>query len=373
MSLNPLQVWVPAMKIDSSQLSLQSQHLAASRTEERETLRAWIGDRRPDFEGRERPALPAAVIEISPDARALQAPPDTAGPADAQAIKDAADEAVENDPFLSLIRSMVEMLTGHRVKVFSAKDLASKAEAVAVPSSHAAQAALEAPPRRERAGFGIEYDYHAVREEAELTTFSAQGVVRTADGKEIAFRLDLAMSRSYREETNVSLRAGDAVRKDPLVINFDGTAAQLSSQTFRFDLDADGQAEDVPLLSGNRAYLALDLNANGKIDSGVELLGPSTGQGFAELARHDYDGNGWIDESDAVFDRLLVWTPSAEGDGKLASLKASGVGALYLGEVASPFELRGEGNADLGAVRSTGLYLTESGRAGTLQEIDLTV
>jgi hypothetical protein len=48
------------------------------------------------------------------------------------------------------------------------------------------------PPRNRRrptgpAGFGIEYDYHAVHEEYEQTRFSAQGVVRTADGREISF------------------------------------------------------------------------------------------------------------------------------------------------------------------------------------------
>jgi hypothetical protein len=42
------------------------------------------------------------------------------------------------------------------------------------------------PLRRNRqpsagpAGFGIEYDYHAVHEEYEQTQFSAQGVVKTA-------------------------------------------------------------------------------------------------------------------------------------------------------------------------------------------------
>ena len=366
------------MKIASSDLFLRSEHAAVARREQSETLRAWTGSTRPAFEdareANDRRLLPsAAVMRISDAARALAnaAPPLPAAPVvsgEAQAIEDAAD-AVENDPFLQLIKSMVEMLTGRTVRVFAASELSSE---VVTVSDATAQATAAANPER-RAGFGIEYDFHSIYEEAEVAQFSAAGVIRTADGTEISFRLDLAMSRQHREETNISLRAGDAVRKDPLVLNFGGTAAQLSDRRFRFDLDGDGRAEELATFASASGYLALDLNENGRIDSGAELFGPATNSGFAELARHDDDGNDWIDENDRVFDRLRVWTPAAGGGGTLAGLRQLNVGALALAQVATPFELRGSGNADLGAVRTSGVWLDESGRAGSLQEIDLTV
>jgi len=129
----------------------------------------------------------------------------------------------------------------------------------------------------------------------------------------------------------------------------------------------------VPLLYGNRGYLALDLNSNGKIDSGKELFGAVSGDGFAELARHDSDGNGWIDESDPVFKKMLVWTPDSQGKQALTSLAQHGVGALYLGKVETPFALKDSANQTLGAVRATGAYLAENGSAGVLQQIDLMV
>jgi hypothetical protein len=46
---------------------------------------------------------------------------------------------------------------------------------------------------------------------------------------------------------------------------------------------------------------------------------------------------------------------------------------LYLGQQATPFELKDGAGNELGAVRATGLYLTEDGRAGSLQQIDLVV
>lgn len=334
------------MKIASSAIAMESSHALDVRHETRESLISWRGDRRPGTANQQAP-MPAP--QISASAR-------TAGAEEARS-------AADNDPFLLLLRTMIEWFTGEPVTVFDASQI--DVDAASLPTE-TVQAAPERP-----AGFGIEYDYHALHEEFERTDFSAHGIVRTADGEEIAFRIDVRMSRHYREETNVSVRTGDARRKDPLVINFDGSAAELSNRRFRFDLDADGSADDVPLLGGGSGYLALDLNANGRIDSGAELFGPASGSGFDDLAKYDEDDNGWIDEADAVFARLRVWTPEASGAGTLTSLTARGVGALYLGRTATAFELRGAANEDLGAVRDTGIYLNDSGTFGTLQEIDL--
>lgn len=347
------------MKIAAATIAMQSQHLAVEHQETSETLRSWVGAQRPDFEGRHPLHEDHDHVRISEAGRTKQA-----------SKSEAADETeqTEHDPKLLLIRRMIEMLTGKQIKVYRA-EAAPEAPPIA-PPAQAQTGAAAAPPR---AGYGVEYDYHAVREEAETTSFSAQGVVKTADGKEIAFTLNLNMSRQYREEVNVSVRAGDAVRKDPLVINFDGNAAQLTDQRFRFDLDADGNREEIAMLAPGSGYLALDTNGNGKIDSGTELFGPTTGSGFAELAAYDQDHNGWIDESDAVYSKLRVWSPTADSAGTLETLQARKVGALYLGQIATPFELRGTGNSKLGAIAATGIYLTEDKAAGTLQEIDLSV
>lgn len=74
------------MKIGSTSIQMQSTHAETSRHEvqEQEQLRAWVGPSRPDFEGMERgrrPALPAAIVEVSKAALASQA-------GEAQAIKD---------------------------------------------------------------------------------------------------------------------------------------------------------------------------------------------------------------------------------------------------------------------------------------------
>jgi hypothetical protein len=375
------------MKIVNTDLAMQSAHGALTRDTSRETLLAWRGER-PDFSASTRngnnSAMPSTLAKISAAGwqallnavggnAAATAPTFTPLDGNATQAIDAALDAADNDPFVVLIRRMLEILTGKQIKVFNAASFATemrRTEINAAQTSATAQAAASG-----RAGFGVEYDFHAVHEELETTSFSAAGVVRTADGQEIDFRLDLEMSRYFREETNLSVRAGDAVRKDPLVVNFGGTAAQLSglaNQRFSFDLDGDGRLDELPLFTSGSGYLALDLNRNGRIDSGKELFGPQSGNGFADLARLDSDGNGWIDEGDAAFAQLAVWTPDAAGQGKLQSLGELGIGALALAHAATPFALRDGNNTDLGMVKSSGVYLTESGQAGSLQEIDLT-
>ena len=375
------------MKIAAADLALQSEHSAQTRRQSEESLRAWRGER-PDFEGRRGPpavaSIASAVASISAaayqalaqTANAQPAPAETDASGTAKSLE-AAEEAIENDPRLFLIKRMLEHLLGREMRIFDREELSAELRQVEVRTGSTSAQLQSAAAGN--GNWGVEYDYREVREEVEATRFSAQGTIRTADGKEISFTLELEMTRYYREETNVSLRAGNAaVRKDPLVVNFDGTAAQLSGladQRFRFDLDGNGTAEDLPLFASGSGYLAFDRNGNGKIDSGKELFGPGTGNGFGELARLDGDGNGngWIDENDAAFQQLSVWTPAAAGDGSLRSLAELGIGALGLARVATPFALRGSDNADLGVVKESGVYLTESGQAGTLQEIDLTM
>src|SRR5690606_6778025 len=58
---------------------------------------------------------------------------------------------------------------------------------------------------------------------------------------------------------------------DPLVIDLDGSGFVLtaSNRTY-FDLDSDGMAESVSWVGANTAFLARDLNSNGRIDDATE-------------------------------------------------------------------------------------------------------
>lgn len=352
------------MKIAATSMAFSAQHSVTIRHESRETLHAWSGAARADAAGK--PATHALSLpSISIAGFNAQAQ----GQSAAQSIGDALDQA-GHDPILQLIRTMLELLTGQIIQVFSAAEMpAQPPPAVIAPP----QLPLPSSQASDNAGFGAEYQRREVFTEIERTAFQASGTIRTGDGKEIQFQLELSMQRSFRAESNISLSAGAARQKDPLVINFGGSAAQLQNRRFLFDLAGNGQQENVPLLAAGSGFLALDLNRNGRIDSGKELFGAASGNGFADLAAHDGDGNGWIDENDPVFSQLQVWTPDGVGAGTLDSLQQKNVGGLFLGSQTSPFEIKDMNNQLLGSVRTSGIYLTENATAGTLQQIDLSI
>lgn len=360
------------MKIASSALQMESSHTRLQYHEVRESLRSWVGERRPGAESdaRGEPARPQPAVDpvqISSAGKALQ----TSGSDSIEAAR----QAVDNDPKLSLIRSMIAMLTGREVKVFDAAELNSGTPPDGgAPPSAASAGNAGGDSTRQDAGYGIEYEYRESYSEMETTRFRASGSVRTEDGKEINFDLSLTMARSYHEESSVSIRIGDArQKKDPLVLNFAGTAAQLTDQRFKFDLDSDGKTEDINFVTGGSGFLAFDRNGDGRINDGSELFGARSGDGFAELAALDDDGNGWIDENDAAFDKLRLWSKDAAGEDRLLTLREANVGALSLARVATPFDLKDGGNALLGQIRASGVFLQEDGRAGTMQQVDLTV
>jgi hypothetical protein len=357
------------MKIVSSGMQMASTHASTQHHEIQESLRMWAGERRPDFEGRGRPAAPRPVetVHISDAGRAAQG-------CDTGAVDECAEE-LDADPRLTLLRLLFRYLTGKDIEVFDARELEPKQPPPDLPQVPSAANAANAASARPAAGWGVEYDRHERYSETEQTRFAASGTVQTADGREISFRVELSMSRSYHEESDVRLRLGDAARqqKDPLVLNFAGTAAQLLDQRFSFDLDADGTAENINRLAAGSGFLVFDRNGDGKASDGSELFGTKSGDGFADLARLDDDGNGWIDENDTAYASLSLWTPDASGAGSLQGLKAANVGALALAHVATPFDLKDGGNDTLGTIRSSGIFLQENGGAGTIQQVDLSV
>lgn len=206
--------------------------------------------------------------------------------------------------------------------------------------------------------------------ESEQTSFSTTGCVKTADGREISFNLNVSMSRKFVQYTKETVR-NVASFIDPLVINLNGNIAKVSDQKFYFDLDADGVEEAISGLCGDSGYLALDLNHDGRINDGSELFGTKSGDGFKDLSAYDKDGNGWIDENDEIWEKLKIWVQDENGQSVLYSLAEKEVGAICLQNVSTEFGQRGSSGEINAAIRNTGIFLYENGTAGTIQHLDL--
>lgn len=220
----------------------------------------------------------------------------------------------------------------------------------------------------------FEFERRDEYRETETLQFGASGSVETADHRKITFDTQFDLARDHRTEHTVKLKSDNInqIRPiDPLVINFQGEPAIFSDTRFGFDLNSDGKNEEIACLAEGSGFLALDRNDNCRIDNGTELFGPTSANGFAELKAYDQDQNGWIDESDPVFDELRIWEKDTAGKDCLETLEQKGIGAICLQNVAAEFGYKNDEDDLLGQSRRAGIFLREDGTAGTIQQIDL--
>jgi hypothetical protein len=202
--------------------------------------------------------------------------------------------------------------------------------------------------------------------EQESFAFSTQGIIKTECGQEMCIDVDFSMSRSFVIEHKMDV--GRVY--DPLVINLEGEMPELSQTKFSFDIDNDGEEDQISCPKEGNAFLAWDKNEDGEINQGSELFGTRLGNGFAELAEHDSDKNAWIDENDDIFHKLRVWQHKDNGEKELCALGEAGIGAIYLNNTEADFSYKTKENETLGALRASGIFLHEDGRVGNVSQID---
>lgn len=161
------------------------------------------------------------------------------------------------------------------------------------------------------------------------------------------------------------------VAATPLVLDLNGDGVKTVGMQAGalFDLNADGQLDNVGWASPKDGLLAIDLNNDGMINNGRELFGQFMFKQDGSLARdgfdalRDYDANhdGVIDQQDVVYNKLQVWVDAnSDGitdQGELQSLGALGINSIGL---AAAYQYIDQNGNILGDKAS---YTTNSGQS----------
>lgn len=150
---------------------------------------------------------------------------------------------------------------------------------------------------------------------------------------QLEFKFEITISAKL----TIQEQQGQVQQSDPIILDLNGNGFDLTSYRdgARFDILGNGRVAPTAFVHGGDAFLAIDRNGDGVINSGKELFGDQNGaaNGFEELRKLDSNGDGVIDRHDKDYDKLLLWRDNGNGiseRGELITLGEAGIAAINL-------------------------------------------
>ncbi len=180
-----------------------------------------------------------------------------------------------------------------------------------------------------------------------------------------------AVSTTYEIQVSFIKPGGDPLVLD---LNGDGAHFQAVDPSFAFDLNADGNADQLDWVSNQDALLVVDLDHSGTIEDGSEVLSEHfDGFGFGNSieALRSLDGNvdGVVDAQDDAFASLLAWrdinSDGVSQDGELFTLSQLGIASI------STRETLGSDSVDGQLVYAVGSFTYVGGATGSYAGVEL--
>lgn len=162
---------------------------------------------------------------------------------------------------------------------------------------------------------------------------AAAGAGNASASAAVQIEFNFSFSASVETSTQAVVQ-----QSDPIILDLDNDGFELSSyqQGAKFDILGNGGVQNTAFVTGGDAFLAIDRNGNGSIDSGKELFGDQNGavNGYEELRKLDQNRDGVINASDAAFDSLRLFRDNGNGKtetGELLTLREAGITEISLG------------------------------------------
>ncbi|MBK8115749.1 MAG: hypothetical protein IPK44_15245 [Candidatus Accumulibacter sp.] len=161
---------------------------------------------------------------------------------------------------------------------------------------------------------------------------------------------------------------------DPIIVDMDGDGIELtprSASNVVFDMDGDGVKEWTGWIGKDDAFLVIDANNNGKIDSIAELIGDQNRSGFTELSTYDSNSDHILNTSDSTWSKLRLWrdvnSNGLTDNGELLTLAEGGIKSIDLHYTTVNFTA--EGNR----IHESSIFEKIGGGVGTLVDAWLDV
>lgn len=149
------------------------------------------------------------------------------------------------------------------------------------------------------------------------------------------------------EHNGQNLKVVDSLFRwsSPLVLDLEGDGMEFSSVNdgTKFDLNGDGKKQNISWTkkqdSFDDAFLVMDKNGDGQINSGKELFGDQNGaaNGYEELAKLDSNNDGKIDASDEAYSDLKLWS-DMDGDGQVGEGEMKTLEEMNVTSIATGYE-----------------------------------
>jgi len=118
------------------------------------------------------------------------------------------------------------------------------------------------------AGLSVEAEY--LYAEMKTVSFTMSGVVKTEDGREIKFDMDLNIEKALFIEKDITVETGDGDDSDQVTVNFSGTAAQLTNFSFEFDFEDEGVSENSSFAKQGWGHVRFGDRTNQSLQLSVE-------------------------------------------------------------------------------------------------------
>ena len=174
-----------------------------------------------------------------------------------------------------------------------------------------------------------------------FATFAVLGLLGSAIGDEVAEGWKMIFDEIFGLYDDAGAYTYPV---DPLIfdLNGDGVKTVALADGVHFDFDKNGFAEKIGWVSVEDGLLVRDLDKNGKIDSGRELMGDLTelsdemtaSNGFEALSYFDANADGVIDAKDDIYNELQIWQDKNQNGvvdaGEIMSLSEAGIASINL-------------------------------------------